>query len=148
MPLIAAAACAASFTTVAQWEGAAPAWVVSFSHVPYGQQRPDFVRMATDRKLDVAEWLPLRPGSADRRWRTWYTELGDEAIRPLVARLREEHDERGIGSLLEIAGEIARLRPEWRPTPLQRSELMRAADSLCDPSRRARALEVLQLALR
>lgn len=146
--LVAAAVCAPAFATDAQWEEAAPAWVVAFARAPFLQQRPDFVRMATDRKLDVAEWLPLLPRSHDARWRRWYVELGDEALPPLFARLGDEHDERGRASLLEIAAEVAAVRPAWRPTKAEREALMHAADSLCDPARRARALEVLQAILR
>jgi hypothetical protein len=146
--LLAAAVCAPAFASEAQWAEATPQWVAAFARAPFLQQRADFVRMAADRKLEVAEWLPLVPGSHDTRWRRWYAELGDEALPPLFARLGDEHDERGRASLLEIAAEVAATRPGWRPTKPQREALIRAADSLCDPARRSRGLEVLQALLR
>jgi hypothetical protein len=146
--LVVAAVCAPAFASDAQWQDASPAWVAAFARAPFLQQRPDFVRMSTERKLDVAEWLPLLPRAQDARWRRWYAELGDEALPPLFARLRDEADERGRASLLEIAAQVAAVRPEWRPTRAERDALMRTVDSLCDPARRARGLEVLQVLLR
>jgi hypothetical protein len=147
-PLVALAVCAPALATDAQWEEAAPPWVAAFARAPFLQQRTDFVRMSAERKLDVAEWLPLLPRSPDARWRKWYVDLGNEALPSLFARLRDDHDERGRASLLELAAEFAAARPEWRPTNAQREALMRAADSLCDRSRRTRGLEVLRAILR
>jgi hypothetical protein len=147
-PPPAAAACAPAFAGDAEWEEAAPAWVAAFARAPFLQQRPDFVRMSTERKLDVAEWLPLSPLSHDVRWRKWYVDLGEEALPPLFARLRDEHDERARASLLEVADEYAAAHFGWRPSKAEREALMQAADSLCDPARRRRAVEVLQDLLR
>jgi hypothetical protein len=146
--LAAAAVCAPAFASDAQWAEAAPQWVAAFAGAPFLQQRTDFVRMSPERKLDVAEWLPLLPRSPDARWRKWYVDLGDEALPPLFGRLGDEHDERGRASLLELAAGFAAARPGWHPTKPQREALMRTADSLCDPARRSRALEALQALLR
>jgi hypothetical protein len=142
--LVAAAACAPAFATDAQWKQAAPAWVAAFARAPFLQQRTDFVRMSADRKLDVAEWLPIQPTLHDTRWRSWYADLGEEGLGPLFARMREEADERGRASLLELAARVAAAHPEWRPTKPEREALVRTVDSLCDPARRARGHEVLQ----
>ena len=117
--LAAAVICAPAFSSDLQWEEAAPGWVAAFARAPFLQQRPDFVRMSTDRKLDVAEWLPLLPRSPDARWRKWYADLGDEGLPPLFARLRDEHDERGKASLLEIAAQFAADRPGCGRVPAQ-----------------------------
>jgi hypothetical protein len=142
--LLCAAACAPAIATDAQWEDAAPRWVTAFARAPFLQQRTDFVRMSIDRKLDVAEWLPLLPPLHDARWRSWYADLGDEGLPPLFARMGEERDDRGRASLLELVAREAAVRPGWRPTKAERATLMRAVDSVCDPSLRMRGLEVLQ----